>query len=90
MAAHSRVGRAPAGGTRPLRLTCGTGRSVLPPVAPAGRDPARPQGSDLAGVVVATGPAVRGFAVGDEVLGFTHPQARWSSASWPGSPRVGS
>jgi NADPH:quinone reductase-like Zn-dependent oxidoreductase len=30
------------------------------------------QGSDLAGVVVETGPQVRGFAVGDEVLGFTH------------------
>ncbi|MEU1159710.1 NADP-dependent oxidoreductase [Streptomyces sp. NPDC005921] len=33
------------------------------------------QGSDLAGVVVETGPEVRGFAVGDEVLGFTHARA---------------
>ncbi|WP_203616094.1 NADP-dependent oxidoreductase [Streptomyces sp. SID13726] len=33
------------------------------------------QGSDLAGVVVETGPQVRGFAVGDEVLGFTHRRA---------------
>ncbi|HKE65454.1 MAG TPA: NADP-dependent oxidoreductase [Micromonosporaceae bacterium] len=33
------------------------------------------QGSDLAGVVVEVGPQVRGFAVGDEVLGFTHNRA---------------
>lgn len=33
------------------------------------------QGSDLAGVVVELGPEVRGFAVGDEVLGFTHRRA---------------
>ncbi|MFF6995401.1 NADP-dependent oxidoreductase [Streptomyces sp. NPDC008313] len=33
------------------------------------------QGSDLAGVVVETGPRARGFAVGDEVLGFTHGRA---------------
>jgi NADPH:quinone reductase-like Zn-dependent oxidoreductase len=33
------------------------------------------QGSDLAGVVVELGPQVRGFAVGDEVLGFTHNRA---------------
>ncbi|WP_328753287.1 NADP-dependent oxidoreductase [Streptomyces sp. NBC_00285] len=33
------------------------------------------QGSDLAGVVVETGPQVRGFAVGDEVLGYTHTRA---------------
>jgi NADPH:quinone reductase-like Zn-dependent oxidoreductase len=33
------------------------------------------QGSDLAGVVVEAGPQVRGFAVGDEVLGFTHNRA---------------
>lgn len=33
------------------------------------------QGSDLAGVVVETGPQVRGFAVGDEVLGYTHDRA---------------
>lgn len=33
------------------------------------------QGSDLAGVVVKTGPHTRGFAVGDEVLGFTHQRA---------------
>jgi len=38
------------------------------------------QGSDLAGTVVATGPEVRGFAVGDEVLGFTH--ARSSHAEY--------
>lgn len=33
------------------------------------------QGSDLAGVVVQLGPEVRGFAVDDEVLGFTHRRA---------------
>ncbi|MFD5543861.1 alcohol dehydrogenase catalytic domain-containing protein, partial [Streptomyces sp. NPDC127079] len=33
------------------------------------------QGSDLAGVVAEAGPEVRGFAVGDEVLGFTHRRA---------------
>ncbi|TYB41828.1 NADP-dependent oxidoreductase [Actinomadura chibensis] len=33
------------------------------------------QGSDLAGVVARTGPHVRGLAVGDEVLGFTHRRA---------------
>ncbi|MFJ9709864.1 NADP-dependent oxidoreductase [Streptomyces sp. NPDC101234] len=33
------------------------------------------QGSDVAGVVAETGPEVRGFAVGDEVLGFTHDRA---------------
>ncbi|HEY3505766.1 MAG TPA: NADP-dependent oxidoreductase [Actinocatenispora sp.] len=33
------------------------------------------QGSDLAGVVAEAGPEVRGFAVGDEVLGFTHARA---------------
>ncbi|MET7454979.1 NADP-dependent oxidoreductase [Streptomyces sp. NPDC005574] len=33
------------------------------------------QGSDLAGVVVEVGPHVRGFGVGDEVLGFTHHRA---------------
>lgn len=33
------------------------------------------QGSDLAGVVVETGPEVRGFAVGDDILGFTHQRA---------------
>lgn len=33
------------------------------------------QGSDLAGVVVAAGPQTRGYAVGDEVLGFTHNRA---------------
>jgi NADPH:quinone reductase-like Zn-dependent oxidoreductase len=33
------------------------------------------QGSDLAGVVVEVGPHVRGVAVGDEVLGYTHKRA---------------
>lgn len=33
------------------------------------------QGSDLAGVVAEAGSQVRGFAVGDEVLGFTHRRA---------------
>ncbi|MGW7201967.1 NADP-dependent oxidoreductase [Streptomyces sp. NPDC054837] len=33
------------------------------------------QGSDLAGVVVETGAQARGFAVDDEVLGFTHGRA---------------
>jgi NADPH:quinone reductase-like Zn-dependent oxidoreductase len=33
------------------------------------------QGSDLAGVVAEVGPQVRGVAVGDEVLGFTHSRA---------------
>src|SRR5690242_12980744 len=33
------------------------------------------QGSDLAGVVVETGPGVEEFAAGDEVIGFTHNRA---------------
>ncbi|TMR30946.1 NADP-dependent oxidoreductase [Nonomuraea zeae] len=33
------------------------------------------QGSDLAGVVIATGDGVEGFAAGDEVFGFTHNRA---------------
>jgi NADPH:quinone reductase-like Zn-dependent oxidoreductase len=33
------------------------------------------QGSDLAGVVVAVGEGVQAFAVGDEVIGFTHNRA---------------
>ena len=33
------------------------------------------QGSDLAGVVAETGSQVRGVAVGDEVVGFTHNRA---------------
>jgi NADPH:quinone reductase-like Zn-dependent oxidoreductase len=33
------------------------------------------QGSDLAGVVVEAGPQVRGFAVGEEVVGYTHNRA---------------
>jgi NADPH:quinone reductase-like Zn-dependent oxidoreductase len=33
------------------------------------------EGSDLAGVVVSTGPGVDGFAAGDEVLGFTDERA---------------
>ncbi|MFD3587342.1 NADP-dependent oxidoreductase [Streptomyces sp. NPDC058683] len=40
-----------------------------PAVFPSG------QGSDLAGVVTGAGPEVRGFAVGDEVMGFTHNRA---------------
>jgi NADPH:quinone reductase-like Zn-dependent oxidoreductase len=33
------------------------------------------QGSDLAGIVAGTGPRVTGFAVGDEVIGFTDDRA---------------
>jgi len=33
------------------------------------------QGSDLAGVIAEAGPQLRGFAAGDEVLGFTHRRA---------------
>ncbi len=33
------------------------------------------QGSDLAGVVASVGAGVQGFAVGDEVIGFTHKRA---------------
>ncbi len=33
------------------------------------------EGSDLAGVIVATGPGVTGFSVGDEVIGFTDNRA---------------
>jgi NADPH:quinone reductase-like Zn-dependent oxidoreductase len=33
------------------------------------------QGSDLAGIVAGTGPAVTGFSVGDEVIGFTDDRA---------------
>ena len=33
------------------------------------------EGSDLAGIVVATGPGVTGFSAGDEVIGFTNNRA---------------
>ncbi|HEV7851292.1 MAG TPA: NADP-dependent oxidoreductase [Mycobacterium sp.] len=42
---------------------------VFPTTFPSG------QGSDLAGVVAETGPGVDGFAVGDEVLGFSEKRA---------------
>ncbi|MGW2160955.1 NADP-dependent oxidoreductase [Nonomuraea sp. NPDC001699] len=54
------------------------GESMIRQGARHGRWPATfpsGQGSDLAGVVVEAGPEVRGFAVGDEVLGFTHGRA---------------
>jgi NADPH:quinone reductase-like Zn-dependent oxidoreductase len=44
-------------------------RDVFPTTFPSG------QGSDLAGVVAETGPGVDGFAVGDEVLGFSEKRA---------------
>ena len=33
------------------------------------------EGSDLAGIVAATGPGVTGFSAGDEVIGFTNNRA---------------
>src|SRR4051812_38894925 len=54
------------------------GEAVIREGARHGRWPAAfpsGQGSDLAGVVVELGPEVRGVAVGDEVLGFTHRRA---------------
>ena len=42
---------------------------VWPATFPSG------EGSDLAGVVAALGEGVQGFAVGDEVIGFTHKRA---------------
>jgi NADPH:quinone reductase-like Zn-dependent oxidoreductase len=44
-------------------------RDVFPTTFPSG------EGSDLAGVVAETGPGVDGFAVGDEVLGFSEKRA---------------
>jgi NADPH:quinone reductase-like Zn-dependent oxidoreductase len=44
-------------------------RDIFPATFPSG------QGSDLAGVVAETGPGVDGFAVGDEVLGFSEKRA---------------
>ncbi|NGN69523.1 NADP-dependent oxidoreductase [Streptomyces sp. A7024] len=60
-----------AAGIQPGEVSIRTGalHKRWPAAFPSG------QGSDLAGVVVETGPEVRGFAVGDEVLGFTHGRA---------------
>ncbi|CQD03521.1 zinc-binding dehydrogenase [Mycobacterium lentiflavum] len=46
-------------------IRSGAMHEMFPATFPSG------QGSDLAGVVTATGPGVTGFAVGDEVLGFS-------------------
>ncbi|KOU41860.1 NADP-dependent oxidoreductase [Streptomyces sp. WM6378] len=60
-----------AGGIQPGEVNIRTGalHERWPATFPSG------QGSDLAGVVVEVGSQVRGFAVGDEVLGFTHNRA---------------
>ena len=47
------------------KIRTGALRDMFPATFPSG------QGSDLAGVVAAVGPGVQGFAVGDEVLGFS-------------------
>jgi NADPH2:quinone reductase len=54
-------------------IRSGVLQSMFPSTFPSG------QGSDLAGVVVAVGDGVTEFAVGDEVLGFSH--ARSSHAT---------
>jgi len=60
-----------AAGIQPGEVSIRTGalHERWPATSPSG------QGSDLAGIVVEVGPQVRGFAVGDEVLGFTHNRA---------------
>jgi NADPH:quinone reductase-like Zn-dependent oxidoreductase len=60
-----------AAGIQPGEVSIRTGflHDRWPATFPSG------QGSDLAGVVVELGPHVRGIAVGDEVLGFTHARA---------------
>jgi NADPH:quinone reductase-like Zn-dependent oxidoreductase len=63
--------RVKAAGIQPGEVHIRTGalHARWPATFPSG------QGSDLAGIVVETGPHVRGFAVGDEVIGFTHRRA---------------
>lgn len=60
-----------AAGINPGEATIRRGliHHLWPAVFPSG------QGSDLAGVIEETGPEVTGFAVGDEVIGFTHERA---------------
>jgi NADPH:quinone reductase-like Zn-dependent oxidoreductase len=47
-------------------IRAGAVRDIFPATFPSG------QGSDLAGVVAELGPGVTGFAVGDEVIGFSN------------------
>ncbi|WUD77371.1 NADP-dependent oxidoreductase [Streptomyces sp. NBC_00510] len=61
--------RVKAAGINPGEAKTRAGR-LMPRTFPAG------QGIDLAGVVVRTGPGVKGFADGDDVVGFT-----WQHAS---------
>jgi NADPH:quinone reductase-like Zn-dependent oxidoreductase len=65
------VVRVKAAGINPGEATIreGTMHDRWPATFPSG------QGSDLAGVVAEVGPGVEGFAVGDEVIGFTHNRA---------------
>src|SRR3954451_18162382 len=65
------LGEVRAAGIQPgeTHIREGTLHARWPATFPSG------QGSDLAGVVVEVGREVRGFAVGDEVLGFTHNRA---------------
>jgi len=60
-----------AAGIQPGEVSIRTGvlHDRWPATFPSG------QGSDLAGVVVELGSHVRGLALGDEVLGFTHDRA---------------
>jgi NADPH:quinone reductase-like Zn-dependent oxidoreductase len=60
-----------AAGIQPGEVSIRTGalHARWPATFPSG------QGSDLAGVVVEVGSHVRGYALGDEVLGFTHSRA---------------
>src|SRR5246500_5682832 len=46
-------------------IRAGAVRDMFPATFPSG------QGSDLAGVVAELGPGVTGFAIGDEVIGFS-------------------
>jgi NADPH:quinone reductase-like Zn-dependent oxidoreductase len=51
------------------KIRSGLMHAAFPATFPSG------EGSDLAGVVAETGPDVSGFAVGDEVIGFTNNRA---------------
>jgi NADPH:quinone reductase-like Zn-dependent oxidoreductase len=63
--------RVKAAGINPgeAKIRAGLMHARWPATFPSG------QGSDLAGIVTQTGPGVTGFAVGDEVIGYTNDRA---------------
>jgi NADPH:quinone reductase-like Zn-dependent oxidoreductase len=61
-------------------IRAGAVRDLFPATFPSG------QGSDLAGVVAELGSGVSGFAVGDEVIGFS--DRRSSHAEYVAVPRL--